>query len=336
VAFSMRFVAAIRRVAMIHDGRRAQDESGQVIVIVAVMMTLFLLCAAVVVNIGSWYDADSGLQKAADLSAVAGAQYLATGGSLGTANPSYPCTAAATAADCATTVAALNGVEPPNVSATQTGQAIEVTTQADEPGIFVSSTRRASATAVVASLSGATNTFPATFRAEDWVSGQHVSWPWANGPQPRTFNMLDTCGGVRRSILRRCFRCTQTFTYDPLAGLTPVANAQSGCENEQLCVGEDKSGADPGSRLQSTSVVAAINSLADQIVLVPVYSSASGSGFSAVYTLAGFAAIRLDNPVVAQGNLNGRFVTAVAPAAINGSCGDTGGDFGVTTYSLAA
>ena len=78
----MRFLAAIRRVATIHDGRRAQDESGQVVVIVALMMTLFLLSVAVVVNVGSWYDTDSGLQKAADLSALAGAQYAASGESL--------------------------------------------------------------------------------------------------------------------------------------------------------------------------------------------------------------------------------------------------------------
>jgi hypothetical protein len=69
--------------------------------------------------------------------------------------------------------------------------------------------------------------------------------------------------------------------------------------------------------------VAAING-GDQIVLVPVYSRASGTGFSAVYTLGGSPPFNRQSRRL-KGNLNGGFVTRSRPPRSTG-CGDTGGD----------
>ncbi len=55
---------------------RSRDESGQVLVFVAVILTVLVGMAALVVDVGSWYQAQRHLQTAADAAALAGAQEL--------------------------------------------------------------------------------------------------------------------------------------------------------------------------------------------------------------------------------------------------------------------
>jgi Flp pilus assembly protein TadG len=53
-----------------------RDERGQVIVLVAVILTVLLVCAALVFDVGSWFHAQRQLQSSVDSAALAGAQDL--------------------------------------------------------------------------------------------------------------------------------------------------------------------------------------------------------------------------------------------------------------------
>jgi hypothetical protein len=312
-------------------------------------MLAFLMFLALAVNIGMWYGTDAGLQKAADLSALAGAQYIENGSALAS-NPSYPCVSAAGVSDpigCATLVAGLNGIAAPETANAQLvdgNQGVEVTTQhTNESGLFFSSTRTESATAIVGGISGASNTFPATFPSGSWESGQHISWPFGSAPQPGAFNMLQACQASGTSSLETCFQCAQTYSYDAATQtLTPIPNSDPSCPSvPPYCAASNQLGSDPGNTISNPNVVSAINSLSGKIVLVPVYTGTQGTGRNATYTLGGFAAILLDNPAaVPTGSgtnktvdLNGTFLTAVGPTGA-GTCGGAAGNFGVTSVYL--
>ena len=55
---------------------RFRDDSGQAFVFIAAILTALVGMAALVVDVGSWYQADRRLQTAADAAALAGAQEL--------------------------------------------------------------------------------------------------------------------------------------------------------------------------------------------------------------------------------------------------------------------
>ena len=333
--------------------RVRREDDGQIIVIVAVSMFAFLMFLALALNIGMWYDTDAGLQKAADLSALAGAQYIENGSTLASSNPSYPCRPAAGVTDavgCANLIAGLNGIASPETAnaqlVNQNGvQGIKVTTRhPNESGLFFKSTRTESATAIVGGIAGAPNTFPATFPSGSWVPGQHITWPFGSAPQPGAFNMLQTCLQRGTSSLETCFKCAQTYSYDATTGtLTPLPITDHKCAGLQTsyCSGDNQLASSPGNPISDPNVVAAINTLSGKIVLVPVYTATQGTGRGATYTLGGFAAIRLDNPAavtVGSGNnktvdLSGTFITTVGPTGA-GTCGGGAGDFGVTSVYL--
>ncbi len=55
---------------------RLRDESGQAFVFIAAILTALVGMSALVIDVGSWYQADRRLQTAADAAALAGAQEL--------------------------------------------------------------------------------------------------------------------------------------------------------------------------------------------------------------------------------------------------------------------
>jgi Putative Flp pilus-assembly TadE/G-like len=323
-----------------------------VVVIVALCLTLFLLSAALAVNIGMWYDTDSGLQKAADLSAVAGAQYLATGGSLPQTN-GYPCTSTGSldtdAQACAVTVAGLNGIQSPDASAAVTtfnsNPAVKVTTQrVNEAGIYFQSTRTESAVAVVAPVGGAPNSFFGIFRrpAGGFTYGQPVTFTFRPFPAPRAVNLLQSCGqDPSEQQLIDCVDCVQT--YSPGAGSTLTPNPITGCQNPAYaqCAG-DTTLSNPVDNL-TNNVADEMNQKLDfQTVLVPIYTQRpvrQGTNFQ--YLIAGFAALQFGSTPASGGDsgtpvtLTGTFLRMVAPSDIQGSCTGSGGSFGVTTFYLA-
>jgi Putative Flp pilus-assembly TadE/G-like len=102
---------------------RLRDESGQVLVFIAVILTALIGMAALVVDVGSWYQADRRLQTAADAAALAGAQELPLDQSA--------------AQSVAEQYAQLNyaGMPVPTVTFPDAGT-IDVVATADTPGIF--------------------------------------------------------------------------------------------------------------------------------------------------------------------------------------------------------
>ena len=55
---------------------RLRDDSGQAFVFIAAILTALVGMAALVIDVGSWYQADRRLQTAADAAALAGAHEL--------------------------------------------------------------------------------------------------------------------------------------------------------------------------------------------------------------------------------------------------------------------
>jgi hypothetical protein len=103
---------------------RLRDESGQAFVFIAVILTALVGMAALVVDVGSWYQADRRLQTAADAAALAGAQEL----------PLNQSDARSTADQYAKTNDP-NVKEPINITFPDAGT-IDVVAEADTPGIF--------------------------------------------------------------------------------------------------------------------------------------------------------------------------------------------------------
>jgi uncharacterized membrane protein len=104
-------------------GARVRDESGQVFVFLAVILVGIVGMAALVVDVGSWYQAQRKLQTAADAAALAGAQHL----------PTELSTARTVALDFAQKNYA--GIPAPTVTFPDAGT-IDVAARADTPGIF--------------------------------------------------------------------------------------------------------------------------------------------------------------------------------------------------------
>jgi hypothetical protein len=160
--------------------------------------------------------------------------------------------------------------------------------------------------------------------------------------------MLSVCngypGGNGTKQLENCFKCAQTYTQDPVTGeFTPIANNDPNCSVYQpFCAAQSGLPSQPGNTISNPNVVDAINTLAGQIVFVPVYSGTQGNGSNATYTLGGFAAIKLDSPKAAVSvgsgsnqtvNLSGTFLKGVGPNG-SGTCGGSTGNFGVTAVYL--
>jgi putative Flp pilus-assembly TadE/G-like protein len=334
-----------------------RGQSGQALPLVAGLAVVLVLFAALAINIGEWYDTDSGLQKAVDLSAIAGAQYLATNGSLTTAG--YPCTVAAgvtTAVGCAQVVAGLNGMSgAESATASQItvngNQAIKVvTTHPNESGIFFNSTRQESATAIVGGLAGAGNPFPATFQQQLWVPGTQVNFVFGTAQVPGAFNLVQACGSnggggsPSEQQLITCFKCTQTYTIDQTSNsLVPNPLPNSCGTVSPLCTGNTVA-SDPGNNLNNNVINAINGTLSGQVVLIPAYDTTQGSGNNATFHVVGFAEMHLANPAAQQvgsGNnksveITGTFIQELAPSDVQGPCTGTGENFGALTYFLVS
>ena len=102
---------------------RTRDDAGQAIVFVAVILTALCGMAALVIDVGSWYQADRRLQTAADAAALAGAQEL----------PLKQSAAKSTAQQYAQHN--YSGIPTPVVTFPDAGT-IDVVAKADTPGIF--------------------------------------------------------------------------------------------------------------------------------------------------------------------------------------------------------
>jgi hypothetical protein len=310
------------------------------------------MIAALVINFGSWYGTDANLQKAADLSALAGAQYIATSASITTV-PGDPCASAADPSSCAIDVATDNGVtagvgDVTSVTATvgSGNSSVTVTAKESVPGLFFTARRTESATASVGGLNGANGYFPATFTCPPPVvegmctaanfpaPGTSYSFKFSDTPAPGNFDLLASCNGGSSPDIAQCIYCTTTYSL-PNFTPNPLSDKCNSATTAQQCISGGVQGAD-GKKFNSNPVDSALSWLATQnaVILIPIYTSVSGQGANATYTIAGFAAFLVtgwSNPTI-----SGTFEGWVANTAIEGSCTGAGSDFGVQVFYLSA
>jgi hypothetical protein len=136
--------------------RLGDGEHGQVLVLSALCMLVFLAMSALALDTASWYQKHHQAQVAADAAALAAANCMAN---IGVTSPTFTdqCTTTQDAANVATTYAAQNGVTIPTSDVSFAGTRVTVTTPNPAPSLFAevfgigSSTQTAQSTADYAS-----------------------------------------------------------------------------------------------------------------------------------------------------------------------------------------
>ena len=241
------------------------------------LLSVLLGIAALVIDVGAWYQAKHRLQSVADAAALAAVQEL-------------PAADPGPAAEVAARFAKVNGSplgSPPRFTSTELPyDTVEVVVEREHPAFFArifgidSVTIRARAVAEARPLAETSRVAPLAVSAA---------------------NPVLLCGA-------RCFGETVTLTYDsdvigaPGAfGFIDLANSHGSVPEPELA-GWVRSGYSddlpvglyesiPGNRFNGRSVRDALDELAatGRAVLLPVYSAVAGSGENALYTVVGFA-----------------------------------------------
>jgi Flp pilus assembly protein TadG len=295
---------------------RIRDESGQAFVFVALALMALVGMAALVVDGGSWYQADRRLQTAADAAALAGAQHL----------PTQQSEARTVALDYAQRNYA--GIPAPTVAFPNAGT-IDVSATASAPGIFAriygsafnEVTVRTHAEAQVLAPANLKDVAPiAVHRDKACV----VTNPSCFGqPVTMTFDELD--------VTKSKFGLLD-LDRDGNAGAGDMKDWLEDGYTDYLPVGvdyPDASGEKNGIKKQLEDAAAA-----KRVLLFPVFDSAGPSGFHVI----GWAAFVIDEVVKWSGSehvFTGHYVTFIATdLASGGTIPDPANDFGVHVITL--
>jgi Flp pilus assembly protein TadG len=303
---------------------RSRDESGQVFVFFALILTILVGVAALVVDVGSWYQAQRHTQTAADAAALAGAQQLPV--------PQGEC---GDAEECAIDYAQRNDVviRPEDVTVPNT-YTIDVVARADTPGIFAPVlnaafdmvTVRANAQAMVFAPSQLKDVAPIALHSS---MACVVTNPSCFGPDnPKTLTLvegseydptkskfglldLDRSGGSGAGDMKDWLENGYPG-YLPINTIYPPANGEKNGIKKQLEDAADD----------------------QRTLLFPVYDTASPAG----YRVIGWAAFVIDDVVGWSGHnheLKGHFVTFIATDLAAGNpITDSSKDFGVHVITL--
>ena len=297
---------------------RMRNDSGQALVFVALILMVLVGMAALVVDGGSWYQADRRLQTAADAAALAGAQHL----------PTEQTQARTVALDYAQRN--YGGIPAPAVDFPDVGT-INVSATAQAPGIFArifdidEVTVRAEAQARVFAPAELKDVAPIAVHSS---MACIVTDPTCFG-QPKTLTL------------------TENFEFDPtkskfgLLDLDRDGSAGAGdmkdwLENgytDFLPIDEDypaANGEKNGIKKELEDAAAA-----QRVLLFPVYDTANAS---TGYHVIGWAAFVIDKVVKWSGKLHeltGHFVTFIATDLAAGNpITDLDKDFGVHVITL--
>jgi Putative Flp pilus-assembly TadE/G-like len=297
---------------------RMRNDSGQALVFVALILMVLVGMAALVVDGGSWYQADRRLQTAADAAALAGAQHL----------PTEQTQARTVALDYAQKNYA--GIPEPAVDFPDVGT-INVSATAQAPGIFArifdidEVTVRAEAQARVFAPAELKDVAPIAVHSS---LACIVTEPTCFG-QPKTLTL------------------TEDFEFDPtkskfgLLDLDRDGSAGAGdmkdwLENgysDFLPIDEDY----PPANGEKNGIKQQLEDAADaqRVLLFPVYDTANAS---TGYHIIGWAAFVIDDVVKWTGKLHeltGHFVTFIATDLAAGNpITDLDKDFGVHVITL--
>jgi hypothetical protein len=295
---------------------RIRCESGQAFVFVAFALMALVGMAALVIDVGSWYQADRRLQTAADAAALAGAQHL----------PTEQSTARTVALDYAQRNYA--GIPAPIVAFPNTG-AIGVAATATTPGIFAriygsvfdEVTVKAHAEAQVLAPAKLKDVAPIAVHRDKACVVTNPSC-FAQ-PVTLTFDELD--------ITKSKFGLLN-LDRDGSVGAGEMKSWLTDGYDDYLPVGAnypDASGEKNGIKKQLEDAAAA-----KRVLLFPVFDTAGAAGFHVI----GWAALVIDEVVRWSGSqhqLTGHYVTFIATdLASGGTIPDPGNDFGVHVITL--
>jgi Putative Flp pilus-assembly TadE/G-like len=299
---------------------RSRGESGQAIVFVAFMLTVLVGMAALVIDVGSWYQADRRLQTAADAAALAGAQEL----------PTDQASAETVALDYAQEN--YSGIPAPTVTFPNT-YTIDVAATAETPGFFAPVlnaafdvvTVRAEAQAQVSAPFEMKDVAPiAVYKDEACIVsdpscfGQSVTLAFDEDaefdPTKSKFGLLD-------------------LDRDGSAGAGDMKDWLENGYPDHLLINADY----PPANGEKNGIKQELEDAADEkrVLLFPVYESANAS---TGYHVIGWAAFVIDDVVKWTGHeheFTGHFVTFIATdLAAGGTISDPDLDFGVHVITL--
>jgi hypothetical protein len=298
---------------------RMRDDAGQAIVFIAVILTALCGMAALVVDVGSWYQADRRLQTAADAAALAGAQEL----------PLEQSAAKSTAEQYAQHN--YQGIPTPTVTFPDAGT-IHVVAKADTPGIFAKVLNESFGVVTVHAEAQARVLAPellkdvapiAVYKDEACIVtqpscfGKKVTLAFAEDdpydPTKSKYGLLDldrdgnAGAGDMKNWLENGYP-----DFLPIDTTYPPANGEKNGIKKQL---QDAANA-------------------HRVLLFPVYDSASSTG----YHVIGWAAFVIDDIGKWAGQehvLTGHYVTFIATSLAGGNTlPDPDEDFGVHVITL--
>jgi Putative Flp pilus-assembly TadE/G-like len=301
-------------------GARIRSESGQVFVFVAVIMTALIGMTALVVDVGSWYQAQRHLQTAADAAALAGAQEL----------PTNQASAEAIAHDFAQQN--YSGIPAPTVTFPNT-YTIDVAAEADTPGIFAPVLNSAFEVVTVHAAAQAQVFAPLELKdvapiavykdmacivTDPSCFGQPVTLAFDEDaefdPTKSKFGLLD-------------------LDRDGSAGAGDMKDWLENGYSDYLPINTDY----PPANGEKNGIKQELEDAADEerILLFPVFDTANAT---TGYHIIGWAAFVIDDVVVWNGHdheFTGHFVTFIATdLAAGGTISDPNLDFGVHVITL--
>jgi hypothetical protein len=303
---------------------KLRREDGQALVLGVLLMASLLGCAALVLDVGSWFRDKRQLQSTADAAALAGAQSL----------PQDPAAAISLAVQYGTTNG--GGVTAGNVTISSDlspNDTISVNAANQAPGFFskvfsVNSVHVDASAAARADLPA-----QALGVAPMVVSDQH---PLLSGP------------GCPWS----CFGQATTLPYNPLGapGAFGMLNLDQTCSNNpgssdegdwiehgyNANLGLGKYCSDPGAKFSSNNIQTALNDRIGTVLLFPVYHKLTGTGSNAKYDIVGWVGFYLTSFNVNGNNatLYGHFTRYLARGVQVTTGNPNESDFGVRTIQL--
>lgn len=299
---------------------RLRGERGQAIVVTVIVLVALLGMAALVLDVGSWFQTQRRDQATADAAALAGAQALS----------SDPAGAASLALQYAD--ANGGGLAPSGIAITSElapNDTISVTVARPAPSFF----------AKIFGIGSVGTSAGATARAELPAEAQYVAPMVVSKKHP----LLSGPGCP-------CFKVQTSLPFDKLGapgafGMLDLSNGNgtlgSSTEAQWIAVGFDKFlplgnyDSDPGAKFSSGNVQAALQDRVGTDLLFPVFSVLSGTGSNAQYTVVGWVGFHLTG-YSTQGNsatLDGYFTRYITQGIQSTTSGNQP-DFGVRTISL--
>ena len=299
---------------------RVREERGQVLVLFAVVLVGLLGMAAMVLDVGVWYQKKRQLQATADAAALAGAQGL----------PSSPTTAIQLALQYGGENG--GGVSAGGVSISSglsADDTIGVQAQTTAPGIFSKILGIDSVNIGADAVARIALPAQAEYVAPMVVSDKH---PLLAGPGC-------PCFGRETSLDYGSMGAPGAFGMLNLDGGSGTVGASS--EGAWILTGYDKYlplgyyNSDPGAKFSSANIQDALTARIGTVLLFPVFDTLTGSGQNAQYLIVGWVGFHLDSYTV-HGNtatLNGFFTTFIAHG-IQSTATTNQPDFGVRSIQL--